>query len=525
MTTSAKTPRKKTVKSVKETAGTAPQAASAGIIKLPLGKCLTAPNSRFYTDLKKIAHSLARCRNRMARFWQRFREDFPSIARGSRQQEDFHFDDIYNRQQYHSRWLEWSNTHPPRSEADREKRDKLRARWLKWVEEDGFSPPVVERDGRWVTFESVLYEEGRLHNRTPEGGIPISHIATGVLSRPCAQDVLKDLLAKTSYRHTGSAKYRWEGVLSGEIQLADYSESLSIPVKNSDSVLAWDTSLGVFQQEENAPRANVSSCYSKVGLSMQEAISTYGKSECVLAFKVFSREAHRKQLFHVVRINTRFLPEGMKEVVKRVIAGEWSFSDSSIHFDEVRPNSKRAKKGHKSRWVLHLCYNQPGEESRLDKNREGYLVLNPPEALNPFEVGIAPGTQGEVEKKSWQCGFGQAIKKQFARIEARRESMRFRHRVRGSGRRSHGHQREYRDVKEVIQKSANVARDCTLKTVVDIVRYCVRNNLGTLNFTPPSLGYRPTCWFPKNNVPMNWTLFVDRLKHECWQKGVVLNVG
>lgn len=476
-----------------DTSGQAPRASAKGIIKLPLGKCLTAPNSRFYADLKAAALSLARCRNAMARYWQRWQEDMP-------------FHDSVGRQEYFDDW---------RHEEGRDADDKALARWQKWVDEGGFSPPAVEYEGRWLSFEGVLYNIGRAFGRTPEGGFPIAHLHCGLIT-PCGKDVLKDLLAKTSYRHTGAAKYRWQGVLLGEMQLSDYGESLSVPVKNNDSILAWNDA--------------VSAAYGKAPSAQRGAIDRYATDQCVLLLPLFSKQAGRKYPFHVVRINTRYLAEGMKRVLRNIISGQWKFSDSSLHLDQVRPNSRRARKGQKDRWFLHLCYEQVAEESKLDPNREAYLTLNAKEASDPFEVGISAGTARYYEQenrpvpKPWQVGDGQMLKRQFERLERIREEWRYRHRVRGQGRRSHGHAREYRDLRQNVRMGQNVARDAVLKTVAEIVRYCVRHNLGTLDFRLPNLGQRNWTWYAVNNVPMNWTTFADRLKHECWEKGVRLRM-
>lgn len=457
--------------------------ASKGIIKLPLGKCLTAPNSRFYADLKAAALSLARARNAMARHWQRF-------------QEDNAFHDAAYRQEYYAGWI---------ASEPKEVSEGLAGRWAKWLKGGGFTPPVVCYEDRWLTFEGVLYNVGRAFVRTPEGGIPISHLDGGLLT-PCAKDVSKDLLAKTSYRHSGAAQYRWQGVLTGEMQLSDYGNSLSVPVKNNDGILAWDY--------ERSPS------FLKATRSEKQHVDRFAGSQCVLLLPLFSRLAGRRKLFHVVRINTRFLPEGMKAVIHKVIRGQWKWSDSYLHFDEARPNSKKARKGHKSRWYLHLCYEQPAGESVVDAKREGYLKLNDPASADPFEVGVSEKTLAEFyadvqSPRPWQCGNGVPLKRVLAQSARKRQEWQFRHKARGDGRRSHGHRREYRDVRDALRGERSLVMDNRRKTCAEIVRYCVKHRLGVLNFDVPKLGARASSWFSRNDVPITWDNFVADLRYEC----------
>lgn len=480
-------------KNIEEVSGQATRAAATGIVKLPLGKCLTAPNSRFYADLHKAALSLARARNAMARHWLRWHEDMA-----------FHIHE--NRQNYFERWQEWR-----KDKTEGESSEVLVKRWAKWIEKGGFAPPMVEYDGRWLAMESVFYNVGRAFDRTPEGALPIAFLNTSLLT-PCSGDVMKDLLSKTSYRHQGEADFRWQGVLNGEMQLSDYGRSLYVPVKNNDAVLAWDDLL--------------SPSYSKASRLAKAKVDHYRTSECVLLVPLFSGSAGRKMPFHVVRINTRHLPDGLKKNLRNIIAGVWKWSDSSLHFDEVKPNSKRARKGKKSRWYLHLCYQQPAEESKLTAGREAYLILNDADSADPWEVGMATGTAKDYPQapKPWKVGNGIMLKAAFGRQERIKREWNFRHQARGSGRRSHGHGREYRDFRLSIRRSQDLAKDALLKSIAEIVRYCVQHDLGTLDFRMPSLAVRARCWYPKNGVPMNWEDFKARLKHECWQNGVRLRL-
>lgn len=471
--------------------------ASPGILKLPLGKCLTAPNSRFYADLNAVSSTLARARNAMVRYWQRWRED-TVLHRPEK------------RAAYYDMW---------RQSDDFQDDEKLLKAWDEWVVNDSFCAPRVLYGERWYNglgsqrFEGIFYQVGRRFDCTPLGAMPVKDVCTGLLPTS-AMEARKSLTAEQSYRHKGQTKFIWEGVLYGENQLPDCERSIgsSIPVKDKSAILAWGEL--------------VSPSYHKATREARKLIDRYRRSQAVLLLPLFSPDAGRRSAYHVVRINTRFLPEGQKAVLENVILDTWPRSDSSLHLKEVRPNSKAARKGKKSRWYLHLCYTQPASATILDAERIAELVPNAAESADPFTVRVAEGTAASYEHvpKAWQIGDGVMARRLFQKAAEKKDEWNERHRARGSARRGHGRRREYRDKQQQVRAEQNLARDLELKLAVEAVRYCVRHRLGTLQFRPPSLKARGNGWYAKNGVPKDWTLFVQRLSHECWQNGVKLKL-
>ena len=435
---------------------------ATGVLKLKLGKCLTGPTKRMHDDLKQVSEWCDQARNAMARAWLRWREDHPC----------------------------WT---PPQAEKE----------GVPQVYKNGepklihpIFPKSLEHEGRELGWETWLYHHGT-HAAPNVSAIVISS---------CESDVVDSLKTRLPKSKGFESFYKWEAILKHEINL-DSFRGRRVPVPCSQTILAYDGDCSKEFKPSNTNR-----------ISLAEDVSRRGESSCVLKFQLFSTQMNRDRLYHICRLEARQLSDGNKQVLRRIARREMKLQDSEMVYVSSE-KSKRMKRKPETGWYLHLTYDQ--EERSLGLNPENVAVLTHQsgarENRNPFM--IAHGDN------HWYLGNGSMIDNITRRLNARRQNMRQESRFTVGRSRGHGQKGFYEKTKPITRRVNNVIDNLVWHVVNDVVKFCTRNNCGTVQYQEPSMSFRHGAgWFNVRNVQWDWTRFLARLNHVCVRYGIAVDV-
>ena len=380
--------------------------------------------------------------------------------------------------------------------------DCLRARnasvraWMRWSWDnpDYLPDPIFKKDGTILTRKGrpmvknfPLPEKMEIPGHGEKSGTMLLYYAAGFAApqvaakiiSSCASEVYDGLKTQTPYNHTGEAHYRWQAIRAYEVSPDSY-HALEIPVPNQDAKLSWDD---------------------------------HG---CVLSFPLFSKKAGRKNLSYAVNLEARQLESregrqvgrplspGQKDILRRVTAGEWKMADSTL----LKKNG---------RWFFHLTYTQPQLQLGLPKDRVAVLETLRADAGIPFAVSCG--------NDLWKLGHVAAFKAESQRVEHRRTVLKDRYKdSAASGVKGHGRGRFYARMKPRTRKFANHVNEFMNKIVAELVKFCVTKHCGTLHYREPSLNLRGMGWFAKNDLPMDWTGFLNRVRAKMHLHGIELIV-
>jgi hypothetical protein len=247
-------------------------ATTPAIIKLKLGKCLTAPTKRMAADLHAAGYAADVIRNACIRYWQRWREDNPDWAPGQRR--------------------------------DREGNPKTK--------EDG--SPQLESEAYSQDLQKAAYH----HAYDVAGRTCHSSIASGAWT-----EAFEWLTGKLPQADSGQcrSRFRWEAVLRCEISAPTF-RARTIPVLMSGGAsFAWEGQL-------SEPGRTKSPGYLKAELAR------LSKSQAIVALPVFSKAAGRANVYHYCTVQVGGLSSGYKEILRRIAAGEIKFADSELKFKD-----------------------------------------------------------------------------------------------------------------------------------------------------------------------------------------------
>lgn len=303
----------------------------------------------------------------------------------------------------------------------------------------------------------------------------------------CVKGVDEHLTARMPRNHDGEARYRWQAVLWGEVNL-DTSRTLEIPLHNRLVRLCYTGRM----------------CTPATG-TVGSQVARFGESSCVLGFQLFSLESGRRERNPIVRLEVGQLSAGNRRVLAQIARGEWPHRDSKLKFREGRRQGE-------GDWFLHLVYRQPRIDLGLDKARIATLEALPPTAERPFRIGM-PG------ERPWELGFP-GLAREHERLERRRASLRRRYREGGSGGYGHGRGRVEAGIAPHSRALQDLRERCVKLVVADVLKFCRTRDCGSLVYVEPSLPIRGQSWFSGRDVCFDWTAFLTRLEHKCQLHGV-----
>jgi len=235
-------------------------------------------------------------------------------------------------------------------------------------------------------------------------------------------------------------------------------------------------------------------------------LAEFGKSSAVIALQLFSRPSGRS-LNAFCRIETRQLPAGKRKILRRLARGEWEIRDSVLTYKEKQ-----------QAWFFQLTCKQPFESLGLDRERVAVLKLADKEQDQPFIL-----TMGD-DAPTWHLGF-RVLEREYGNINMRRRNLRGKYRVAGSGRKGHGRRRiEYR-IRSITHQAHDLMERFTDHVVADVMKFCVRHDCGTVDYSEPALMTRAKSWFAARNIPYDWTRLLSQLNQKCTRHQIVLLVN
>ncbi len=447
-----------------------PVVSGIGILKIKLGACLTAPTKRMVTDLDDLAIQCNRVLHALQRRWIRYHEDNPNRTPNplKRERDDFIKFNFQGKDKDGK--LKNANIYGKDESSARKDFDKMDLEFVK-VE------PVLESVWMPKELEQILY-------------YTVSEIAPELAAKVGSQllrQLRSRLGAKMPYNHPGKAKFRWEAILNYEVN-DDHFKGWTIPVVNQDTNITY---AGNYATKNKVKQLD----------------SLGGKSCSLVSIPLYSRESGREHKSHIARLHVRDMSPGMKDIVRKVSSGEWKLQDSKL------VKIERGKKSNKG-WYFYLTYEQPRKDLGLNKERIATLETTPGKNKDPFLVSF--------ENRSWNIGDGLPLFRDYSRLDARRKVMR--HRYQTGASKGHGKHRFYRNILPHSRAFKDMQDRFMFNAISDIVKFCVRNNCGTIFYAEPGKKLREHVWFANKNIPYNWTNFLSKLKYKCAIYGIDLQV-
>jgi hypothetical protein len=224
------------------------------------------------------------------------------------------------------------------------------------------------------------------------------------------------------------------------------------------------------------------------------------EEELHLVVSRLTRDATDEDL--VLKLTIKGLSPSLKLLIRRVLAKELKFSDSSIRL-----------KG--DQWVWFWPIQIETEQS----NRHGVLHLWPvvPDATSdrhsdrPFRTDSPDG-------RSWYVGDGRYLLAQTSRLLGLKKMIGYRYRN-GLAK---GHGRAKVDRAQVIrsQQLRNIRDEFRRKAISDILKQAHRHECGTIIYHEPTGPTKTKCWFDVVGLEFDWTRFATDLKNSAARRGI-----
>lgn len=309
------------------------------------------------------------------------------------------------------------------------------------------------------------------------------HLSAGMLSQ-YFRSADKALSSRTPWDHPGIADYMWQAILLGETSMWT-RRSTEIQFRAQELAVCWDG--------EITGGSTIKSS------GVRKAMLDYGKSSCVIRIPLFSRNSGRGLIAHVARVKVSKLSTGHKNVLKKIVSGEWKMGGSKI----VEKNGK---------WQMYLSYRRPVEPLNLDVKRKAILRPGPVKGRHPFQVVLPDGsTQG--------IGFGIPVIETYKRQQIRKKELGFRYKGGGAGKgRGRKHARRHVEGGRTFGNMQAHFRRLLTDKLIEIL---IENNCGTLEYREPTMYVREVDWWhSKGKVPFAWTLFLNDLKRVALKNGI-----
>jgi len=136
-------------------------------------------------------------------------------------------------------------------------------------------------------------------------------------------------------------------------------------------------------------------------------------------------------------------------------------------------------------------------------------------AQRPFRLDLPGGDE-------WFVGDGDYLKAQTARLIGLRKQIGWRYRNRmGAG---HGRRKIDAAVRRRRQQERNMRQEVLRHMIADIVRQCLKANVGTLIYHEPSGPLREHSWFAAAGLTWDWTRFCQDLKNAAARQSIAVTV-
>lgn len=350
--------------------------------------------------------------------------------------------------------------------------------WLRWREDH---PDFQPDKGELMSSEATKAIYRRLCDENPA-------VASSIVAC-CMSRELKALNSAMPYNHTGKARKRWQALLLHEANPPSCKAGI-IPLHNRTIRLCYAGDM-----------------FGSVRGPVASKLEAFGQSSFVVALQLFSRTSGRP-LNNFVRAEVRQLPAGKRKVLRFIARGdEWKVRDSLLVFKEKE-----------QKWFLQLTYKRPYDDLGLNSEKIATLQLADKDAEQPFVITLGEG------EPTWNLGF-RILEREYNNLNLRRRHLRTKYRVAGSGRRGHGRERvEYR-LRKVTHKAHDLMERFTDCLVADAMKFCVRNDAGTIDYREPALQARTRTWFAKRRIQYDWTTLLAKLKQKCTLHKIALLVN
>lgn len=446
-------------------------ATTVGILRLKLGASCSGPTKALYAQFDEAARLCNAARNAVMRSWLRWREDHTEFVPPPMTDKDGTPRTWMRR----GRALPMPQNKPlpddmPSSDPKTTER-KPRARKSKTGIEKPARPAGIVAHTTWLYQQAV--------RAAPNIRAEIMSIVAG--------EIWSTLTTKMPYDHEGDAIWKWQAILTNEIS-APTCRMPTIPAKKTGLCLT------LFGGESEAD-ASAGGLTSNLPKSKRKL--------AVLEFALWSKAAGRRHL--ACRIETRLLSEGNIDVLRHVLDGRYQMADS----DFVRHSN-----GH---WYLHLVYRKPVESLGLDPTRTARMAPAKAECDSPMEV-VSP------EGRVWRLGQGRLHQREYLRLESKRIALNERRTILpGSGRKGHGRQRQFRDVKQISRRLASLTRRLQQSVADELLRFCVRHNCGAVEYCDPTQPVRNCSWAAKRELQWDWTRLLGMVRQKCRKAGIQLD--
>ena len=327
-----------------------------------------------------------------------------------------------------------------------------------------------------------------------------THINTTQASN-CVQVVKANLKTNTPWNHIGIAKKVHEAIILHESSLPG-SRDLFVSAKKGSIAVSYR---GRYHGSE-------------------KRLKSLGGDHCaILMIPMFSNKSGRGQKWHACRLEVRQISRGNRELLAKIVSGEYALCDSKIQYIDPR-RSRRPEK--QTGWILNLSYKQPPLKSRLNPDVLAELVVCPDRMEQPFRISHG--------NRSWQLGHSRLLVSEYRRMDSVRAVRKTKWRNSEIVRRGHGRAK----INEIIGKSTRglqlLYRSHQYLIIREALKFCIRNGVGTIEYREPSQGWRrppdtmrgrlSTNWFFGHNIPFEWTDFLKKLKDKAGRLGIAVKV-
>lgn len=387
-------------------------------------------------------------------------------------------------------WLRWHEDHPEFNQGQKHPKP-----WPQAVYPDGSVAPPKEKPAEGekakrrtqgsaepMGFRNLLYRAGC--DAAP-------NLAAAIVSS-LAGEVQAWLITRAGLETRLKCKRpswwkQWQALLAYDLSVPTFRE-WSIPVPNQQSFLAW---------EGWASRPNGTLTERKDG-------------GCVLQCPLFAASYGRTHAKLLTQLDVGGLTRGHKNLIRRLVRNavdevehQWKWGDSELV-------------ERKGEWYVNVSYKQPNRSLGLDQGQEAHLWLAPPdEPRGPFQV--------ECEAGRWWVGHGQTLVAEFQRLEDRRINIRARYRD-SEDRKGRGQNRFFKVFRPSERKTHEMEKRFVYNLIRDVLRFCQRNDCGSVVFHEPGTWLKGNGWFSKHNAPCDWTMLSARLKDKLGDVGITLTV-
>lgn len=216
---------------------------------------------------------------------------------------------------------------------------------------------------------------------------------------------------------------------------------------------------------------------------------------------------------HVSLMLNRRKANSQRQVVERIIRGEYEFAGSSLVFD------KRSGK-----WFASIAYKMP-ERANRPKLDAGKVMTLVPGKRWPWVVQLRYGATRHIRPFG---GNGLHVENVRRRILRERQERKSHYRWSGTNQKGHGRRRAAEVWAKLSNRWRNFGKRYNHQVTTQLVRMCVDHGIGTLVYLQPPDEYRHRYFLTKAgnyaNSGMSWEYFQVKamLAYKCQEAGIQL---